>query len=157
MRALVIVDAWAHYDANDYLPKLNSEAHSFGGFLNQVCKLEREQGTLIIHSYGENPPMAQIEIMAEDWILDDPINIKERIKQENLDIGEIYFCGFHFGECIPLQAEAGVGDGANIILNLSSLSPRWGDRGAWKHIIKRDSQFHYFLWSQNGIEDISIK
>ena len=157
MRALVIVDAWENYRSNIQIPTVNSEAHSFGGFLNEVCKLERKQGTLIIHSYGENIPMEQIEIRPEDWILDSPKKLKKRIEKDNPNIDEIYFCGFHFGQCIPLQASTGVGDDANIILNLSSLHPLWGNRNAWKHIMKRDSTFHYHLWSQNGIEEISIK
>ena len=83
MRALVIVDAWENYRSNIQIPTVNSEAHSFGGFLNEVCKLERKQGTLIIHSYGENIPMEQIEIRPEDWILDSPKNLKKGVKLIN--------------------------------------------------------------------------
>tara|TARA_R110002060_G_scaffold19422_1_gene26458 strand:+ start:2650 stop:3129 length:480 start_codon:yes stop_codon:yes gene_type:complete len=154
MRALVIVDAWKKYDANHYFPLLHDEVHSFGVFLNQVCILERKKGTQIIHSYGENIPMEQIEIRPEDWILDNPKNLKKRIEKDNPNIDEIYFCGFHFGHCIPNHAKAGIGDDANIIINLSALLP---DGKGWNHIMKRDSTFNYHLWSQNGIEDISIK
>jgi len=154
MRVLVIVDAWKKYNANHYFPSLHDEVHAFGVFLNEVCKIERKKGTLIIHSHGENISMEQIEIMPEDWILNDPKNLKKKIEKDNPTITEIYFCGFHFGHCIPNHARVGIGDDANIVINLSALLP---DGRGWNHIIKRDSTFHYHLWSQNGIEEISIK
>ncbi len=163
MRALVIVDAWKKYDANHYFPLLHDEVHSFGVFLNQVCILERKKGTQIIHSYGEgegygsvdhNIPMEQIEIMPEDLILNYPGDLKLMVENSEFERSEVFYCGFHFGHCIPNHAKAGIGDDANIIINLSALLP---DGRGWNHIIKRDSTFHYHLWSQNGIEEISIK
>ena len=154
MRVLVIVDAWKKYNANHYFPSLHDEVHAFGVFLNEVCKIERKKGTLIIHSHGENIPMEQIEIMPEDLILNYPNDLKTVIKKSNFEINEVFYCGFHFGHCIHNQASQGMGDNANIIINLSALLP---DGRGWNHIIKRDSTFHYHLWSQNGIQEISIK
>lgn len=163
MRALVIVDAWAIYNANRDYPLLHDEVHSFGVYLNEVCKIERKKGTQIIHSYGEgkgygekihNKPMEQIEIMPEDLILNYPNDLRWMMKKSDCEISEVFYCGFHFGHCIPNHAWQGMGGGANIIINLSALLP---DGRGWNHIIKRDSTFHYHLWSQNGIEEISIK
>jgi len=163
MRALVIVDAWAIYNANRDYALLHDEVHSFGVYLNEVCKIERKKGTQIIHSYGEgegygavkhNIPMEQIEIMPEDLILNYPNDLRWMMKKSDCEISEVFYCGFHFGHCIPNHARQGMGGGANIIINLSALLP---DGRGWNHIIKRDSTFHYHLWSQNGIEEISIK
>ncbi len=168
MRALVIVDAWASWQghcAEEFLETLHDEVHSFGVYLNQVCKIERKKGTQIIHSYGarlHNKPMKQIEIMPEDWILNDPKNLKKKIEKDNPNITEIYFCGFHFGHCvhnhaladIPYKSREGMGEDINIILNLSLLTPEYD--GRWNFLIKRYSTFNYHLWSQNAIEGISI-
>lgn len=158
MRALVIVDAWSNWPTHvmDECPTLYDEVHSFGVFLNEVCKIERKKGTQIIHSGGtRHLPMEEIEIFPQDWILKSPNDLKKRAEKYNFKLNEVYFCGFHFGHCVPYHAKGGMGEGANIILNLSLLTPQYNDK--WNSLMKRDSTFHYFLWSQNGIEEISIK
>ncbi len=173
MRALVIVDAWEKWASDPlshYDEVITTEARAFGHYLNEVCKIERLKGTLIIHSHGDHIPMKEIEVFPEDWIIPDPrIRPEER---EERGIDEIYFCGFHFGHCIHHQANIVMNhaDGnwslsrgrdppdANIIVNLS-LVLRGTD--TWAEALEREPTsyrdvgvFRYYLWSSNGIEEI---
>ena len=173
MRALVIVDAWEIWD-----PFMVDEAHALGAFLNEVCKLERAKGTLIVHSHGEYTPMPQIEIMPEDWELhkdDTEVVPVPRLNHYNpngdnflhnskrYDIDEVYFCGFHFGKCVHHHAVVLMGEPngagtceANIIVNLSSVLPDAILHNSWVEIMEDRDSFHYHLWSRNGIEEIKL-
>ena len=157
-KALVIVDAWEDLVAHDAAtyPHLADEMKSFGGFLNEVCKIERKKGTRIIHSYAHytthSGPMKDIEIYPEDMVIPNANDIMAAIEADGDSIDELYWCGFHFGVCVHGQAEAGVGDKANIVTNLCLLFPIH----SWKEMFASKQTFNYYLWSQKGFEEVNI-
>lgn len=179
MRALVIVDAWEKWASDPlshYDEVITSEARAFGHFLNEVCKIERLKGTQIIHKIGDKEMMKEIEVFPEDWTITHPHLRPEEVEENNID--EIYFCGFHFGHCIHHSGKILVNHAfgswsgrrdppnppeVNIIVNLS-LALRGTD--SWGDALERHSSsdhadgpgiFRYYLWSSNGIEEITLQ
>lgn len=176
MKGLVIVDAWQKLLSHDIAsyPHLENEVRSFGTFLNQVCNIERNKGTQIIH-WGEGKNlgrgiMDEIEVAAQDKVMGREGNA--RWEEVLASIDELYWCGFHFGRCVHDEAGFISGEDANIVLNLSLLFPQ----DSWKDIIgvggevgehqhgphphpcwKCETKMHYYLWSQKGFEEVSLQ
>ena len=157
MQGLVIVDAWQKLLPHDVAahPHLENEARSFGTFLNQVCNIEREKGTQIIH-WGEGKIqgrgiMEEIEVVVEDKVMGAEGNARWEEIQESID--DLYWCGFHFGRCIHDEAGFISGDEANIVLNLSLLFPL----DSWKDRFEDWPKMRYHLWSQTGFEEVSLQ
>ena len=155
-KGLVVVDAWKvlyRHDVKDH-PTLQDEVASFGKFLNQVCKIERDKGTQIIHSASHRLMhggiMDEIEVFSEDRVMGEDGNTTWAELRESID--ELYWCGFHFGRCIHEQARIAVGNEAKIVTNLSLLFPV----DSWKEMFASWPTFNYYLWSQNGFEEVNI-
>ncbi len=176
-RGLVVVDAWKNILSGDaeQFPFLSDQMHSFGSYLNEVCRREREKGTLIIHSYldrgsevwaltaWEPPePMDEIEIYPEDFVDVGGSNIRSQILEaRGVEIGELYWCGFHFGKCVHERALLTDGEDANIVLNLSQIFPTdlWRERmkGGEDEWVRHDpATFNYFLWGEQEFERITL-
>ncbi len=162
VQGLVIVDAWQKLLPHDVAahPHLENEARSFGTFLNQVCNIEREKGTQIIH-WGEGGTywggiMDEIEVAPEDNVIGEG---KAGWGEVLAPIDELYWCGFHFGRCIHREASFISGQDANIVLNLSLLFPQdsWKERLESMFWGRPASKMHYYLWSQTGFEEVSIQ
>jgi len=176
-RGLVIVDAWKNllpFDAEQF-PSLSDQLHTFGSYLNEVCRREREKGTLIIHSYLDRKaeewaltgwelpePMDAIEICPEDFVAEGGTNIRLQVLDElGVELGELYWCGFHFGRCVHERARQTDGEDANIVLNLTQIFPAdlWRERmqgqaEGWEWI--DCGKFNYFLWGHQEFERITV-
>lgn len=96
--ALVIVDAW-HDWKTEQLPYtlLREEAHSFGTYLNTVCRFIKikQKGTSIFH-VSPRPIMDTIDT-SEHTIVTDVLTIPKTFDY-------YYFCGFHYNVCVYKQA-----------------------------------------------------
>tara|TARA_Y100000004_G_C8949090_1_gene427656 strand:+ start:925 stop:1458 length:534 start_codon:yes stop_codon:yes gene_type:complete len=168
--ALMIVDAWKEcidYDVKEF-PNLPQDTKSFGVFLNRVCELEREKGTVIIHSPSCKPIMDEIKIHEKDlmYSCSDPINSAKHINThlKKINVNNLYVGGFHFGRCIQRHAlnfkkgatedeirSFSVCDKVSIVLNLSMVFPC----DSWlEHIKNSKLDFSHSLWGNLGFEEI---
>jgi hypothetical protein len=169
-QALVIVDAWSTPPPGDeekYGSDLNEDSRTFSIFLNQVCKRERKNKTIIIHSSGyplhekiDEVMSLEIERCPEDFIIHsgELQEFSRIIKQHN--ITKLYFCGFYFGRCIhdrainilrKTQYKGEIG----IVLHLSMVLPgnSYNENFVWNiNYNKWSKEFHkehnwmYYLW-----------
>ena len=161
-RGLVIVDAWEQCypdDLKDH-PEMEMEIKTFGKYLNEVCKIERNKGTIIIHAVNDftnrKGIMKEIEIKPEDILMKNESRMRymDDLRWGGIveNFTELYWSGFHFGRCVHDQAIAICGNKANIVMNLSLIFPT----DSWNEIIQEEPTFNYFMWSIMGFEKIEL-
>ena len=150
--ALVIVDAYEkQFKEHD-----TEIVNSICPFINHVCNIEREKGTVIIHSLGKGSP-EYYEPM-EEYITKNSINsliefhdkdcftsseqLHEEIKSKNIE--KVYFAGFHFGKCVHYNLNELYGHFKNdtsvsvnnLVLNLSMILKGDSEKQTWHYSIK---------------------
>jgi len=171
--ALVIIDAY-----EKQFTECDTEvANSICPFINYVCNIEREKGTVIIHSLGKTSneyyePMEEyvtknsinslIEFHDKDCLTSSQ-KLEKEIKSKN--IKKVYFAGFHFGKCIHynlhqlysyFKNDTSVSVD-NVVLNLSMVLKNH----SWENKLTSIpdnlypttlTSYNYNLWGPSGFE-----
>jgi hypothetical protein len=133
--AIIVVDAWemvypAQW-AEDEDPHLKKEVDDFCLIINEMLRIERKRGTLIIHQGGHSKTYYDERIRQTinkniDVFFSDEVT-QNTAQQEHLNIKykleNVVLCGFHLGRCIDHYYERLVEMNANyyICKNMSQV------------------------------------
>lgn len=182
---LMVVDAWNAPEERwrEKYPSLEGDTQAFCGFLDRVCKREREKGGVIIHSPSWASPNStsekfrelklskQIEIKNGDImganIVDDPDKKHLNILCEQIcaaGITQLYVCGFHIGLCVHdhLQrvsratvAQYMIQGSHDLEVGIALNLCMVFPKDSWKTSTgKYRGKYDYYLWQQGGFENI---
>lgn len=163
---LCVVDAWELLLEEDLelFPSLEGDCRAFAIWLNRVLALERKRGTIILHDSADKAIMKEIKVGKGDIRVHSNGRMKDKfgnlsvldvVDQEKIE--KLYFCGFHFNECIANAANFSRRHGieVGIAINLSMLYPsEW-----WRATINHSNDVHrfkHYFWGNLGFEKINI-